>query len=87
MASLLLASVWLVWRDPRNSLFLARSRLLSKIVGGLTNITVPHFLRNTFYSKFAAFYEINMKEIKLELSEFRSFRDFFIRELKDGSRP
>lgn len=30
---------------------------------------------------------INMKESKKDVSEFKSFNEFFIRELKDGSRP
>ncbi len=30
---------------------------------------------------------INMKESKKEVNEFKSFNEFFIRELKDGSRP
>lgn len=53
----------------------------------MADLTVPQSLRVSFFSRFAQFYEINLEEVKLELTEFRSFRDFFIRELKEGARP
>jgi phosphatidylserine decarboxylase len=37
--------------------------------------------------KFIEHYAINTDEIKRPLNSFRSFNDFFIRELKEGSRP
>ena len=37
--------------------------------------------------KFIEHYGININEIKRDIKSFKSFNDFFIRELKDGSRP
>lgn len=38
-------------------------------------------------SKFIDHYKINTDEIKRPLDSFKSFNDFFIRELKEGARP
>lgn len=36
---------------------------------------------------FIKFHKLNMDEVRLPLSEFRTFNEFFYRELKAGSRP
>ncbi len=37
--------------------------------------------------KFIEYYNIDTHEIKRDVKSFKSFNDFFIRELKDGARP
>ncbi len=83
----LLHGVWSLSRSEQYKLHLAKSRLLSRLTGILASIPIPLSLRTSFFSKFASFYDIDLDEVKLPLQDFRSFRDFFIRELKDGSRP
>ena len=39
---------------------------------------IPQFIKDT---------ELNIEEVKKDLSEFKSFNEFFYRELKDGARP
>lgn len=41
----------------------------------------------SFIKPFIEHYQINMSEIKQSIDTFRSFNEFFIRELKDGARP
>jgi len=61
--------------------------LLSRLVGWFASTKIP-LIKNTFITKFAAKYDVNMDEAKIEdLQEFACFNDFFTRELKDGARP
>ena len=50
------------------------------------NQTVPLSWRSWLYTTFANQYGANLDEIKDEITSFRSFRDFFTRELKPGAR-
>lgn len=60
---------------------------LSRLVGWFASTKIS-FIKNTFITKFAAKYDVNMDEAKIEdLEEFACFNDFFTRELKDGARP
>ena len=65
-----------------NSMFLNK-RNVSKIYGRLMNG------RGSVYQipKFIKHYKINTSEIKRPINSFRSFNDFFTRELKDNARP
>ena len=59
--------------------------LISRFVGWFANTKIG-FIKNTFITKFAAKYDVNMDEAKIEdLSQFACFNDFFTRELKDGA--
>lgn len=60
---------------------------LSRLVGWFASSEIG-FIKNTFISNFAKKYAVNMQEAKEEdLSKYKSFNDFFTRELKDGARP
>ena len=60
---------------------------LSRLVGWFASSEID-FIKNTFISNFAKKYAVNMQEAKEEdLSQYKSFNDFFTRELKDGARP
>lgn len=44
-------------------------------------------MRSALYGFFCRLYGVNKEEIKLPITEYRSFKEFFTRELKDNSRP
>ena len=60
---------------------------MSRCAGMLAGVHIPHFLRSTLYNFFCKKYKVNTSEIKLPISEFATFKEFFTRELKDNSRP
>lgn len=69
------------------SQYLTPQHALSRLVGWFASTKI-NFIKNTFITKFAAKYQVNMDEAKIEdLSQFACFNDFFTRELKDGARP
>ena len=69
------------------SQYLTPQHALSRLVGWFASTKID-FIKNTFITKFAAKYDVNMDEAKIEdLSQFACFNDFFTRELKDGARP
>jgi len=60
---------------------------LSRLVGWFASTEIG-FIKDTFITKFAKKYQVNMDEALVEdLSSFASFNEFFTRELKDGARP
>ncbi len=62
------------------------SNLLSYINGQLASLYIPKTLRKPIFLAFSGFYGVNLSEIGDEISSFRSFKDFFTRSLKAGSR-
>ena len=63
------------------------TRPISRIFGQIGGITVPRFLRTLAYGSFCKYYKINTSEILYPLSEFKNFKEFFTRKLKEGLRP
>ena len=60
---------------------------LSRVVGAIA-VSRLAFLKTPFINWFAKRYEVNLDEAKCsDLSQFKSFNDFFTRELKPGMRP
>jgi phosphatidylserine decarboxylase len=67
--------------------YLIPQHALSRLVGWFASSEID-FIKSTFITNFAKKYGINMQEAKEEdLSKYKSFNDFFTRELKDGARP
>ena len=67
--------------------YLIPQHALSRLVGWFASSEI-NFIKSTFITKFAKQYDVNMQEAKQEdLSKYKSFNDFFTRELKDGARP
>lgn len=66
---------------------MAFGRSRSRWAGALTEIRLPTALRAPIYKLFAWKYGINLSEIRYPLDSFRSFNEFFSRELADGARP
>jgi phosphatidylserine decarboxylase len=70
----------------------AYAKSLLKLITGNNLVSALYgWLMSTKYSrkyiaKFVKEYEINIAESKKTIGEFKSFNDFFTRELKDGSR-
>lgn len=58
-------------------------RLISKMYGR----AVRSRQSTSMIKKFVKHYNIDLSEIKRPISSFRSFNDFFIRELKENARP
>ncbi|MFY0640697.1 MAG: phosphatidylserine decarboxylase [Bermanella sp.] len=69
------------------SQYIIPQHTLSRIVGWFASTKIE-LIKSTFIKKFAAKYDVNMSEAKIEdLDQFANFNDFFTRELKDGARP
>ena len=61
--------------------------LISRIVGWFAQ-THTRWIKRFFIEKFASTYAVNMNEAAQEkLEEYKSFNDFFCRELKHNARP
>ena len=62
-------------------------KLLSRAVGQLAGRQMGKF--TTFLiSSFVKYYDVNMKEAKVsDITKYKTFNDFFTRELKKGVRP
>lgn len=60
---------------------------LSRITGLLTRIPLPRFARRSLYGAYARRYGVDLAEVAQPLVTYRSFRDFFIRDLPEGARP
>jgi phosphatidylserine decarboxylase len=74
-----------------SSLFIALQHLvpqhaLSHLAGRLAASTRP-WLRDALIRRFAAAYQVNLAEAARGIGEYKSFNDFFTRELKPGARP
>lgn len=66
---------------------LAPQHLLSRVVGAIAACRWG-FVKTPFISWFSKRYAVNLDEAKCsDLSQFKSFNDFFTRELKPGMRP
>lgn len=59
---------------------------LSRVVGKLAASTTP-WIKDTFISRFAERYQVDMSEaLEPDLSQYACFNDFFTRALKPGAR-
>ena len=64
------------------------SALLSKrFISSIYGQAVKSRQSKNLINKFINHYQIDLSEVKRPISSFRSFNDFFIRQLKDGARP
>ncbi len=61
--------------------------LTSKLMGKLADLQVPSPLLLSFIRMYSRYYKVNLSEIRHPLSRFKSFNEFFTRELNPGSRP
>ena len=59
---------------------------ISRGAGKIASSEVP-LIKNTLIRRFIAAYDVDMSEAARGVEEFRSFNDFFTRELKSGMRP
>ncbi|KAK7252686.1 hypothetical protein RIF29_36818 [Crotalaria pallida] len=62
-------------------------RSISRCWGYLTSMEIPVWLRPHVYRAWARAFHSNLEEAALPLEKYASLRDFFIRTLKEGSRP
>lgn len=62
-------------------------RSISRLWGSLTNVEIPVWLRPYVYTAWARAFHSNLEEVAMPLEEYASLRDFFVRTLKEGSRP
>ncbi len=58
----------------------------SRLFGKFTRVKRPRFLAERVIKSYVSMFEIDLSDVKLPLSEFQCLSDFFIRELKEGSR-
>ncbi|KAK4843100.1 hypothetical protein QYF36_004008 [Acer negundo] len=62
-------------------------RSISRFWGFLTSIELPVWTRSYVYKAWARAFHSNLEEAALPLEEYTSLREFFVRTLKQGSRP
>ncbi|KAI4327141.1 hypothetical protein L6164_019638 [Bauhinia variegata] len=62
-------------------------RSISRCWGYLTSVEIPLWLRPHLYRAWARAFHSNLEEVAFPLEEYATLRDFFIRTLKEGSRP
>lgn len=61
--------------------------LVSRLAGYLADLKVPTPLLKSVIQVYSKFYSIQLDEVKKPLSAFKSFNEFFTRELKKNARP
>ncbi|EYU19316.1 hypothetical protein MIMGU_mgv1a0064762mg, partial [Erythranthe guttata] len=62
-------------------------RSISRLWGSVTGVELPVWLRPYVYRAWARAFHSNLEEAQLPLEEYASLREFFVRKLKEGSRP
>ncbi|XP_019247780.1 PREDICTED: phosphatidylserine decarboxylase proenzyme 1, mitochondrial [Nicotiana attenuata] len=62
-------------------------RSISRFWGTLTSVELPMWLRPYAYKGWARAFHSNLEEVALPLEEYASLREFFVRRLKEGTRP
>lgn len=62
-------------------------RSISRFWGFLTSVEYPVWMRPYVYKAWARAFHSNLEEPALPLGEYASLREFFVRTLKQGSRP
>lgn len=62
-------------------------RVISRIWGWIASLELPVSLRPTLYGFYAKTFDADLDEIDMELSDFPSLVDFFVRPLKYDARP
>ncbi|KAK3150200.1 hypothetical protein QOZ80_3AG0230110 [Eleusine coracana subsp. coracana] len=62
-------------------------RSMSRFWGLLMELEIPVFMRPTIYRAWARAFRSDLDEAALPLEEYPSLQAFFIRSLKEGSRP
>ena len=60
--------------------------LISHVFGFLSRLRIPLF-SSFFRNIFVKLYKIDMSEAELELNQYKSLSDLFVRKLKPGMRP
>ncbi|KAL5815163.1 hypothetical protein ACOSQ3_025957 [Xanthoceras sorbifolium] len=62
-------------------------RSISRFWGFLTSVELPVWMRPYVYKAWARAFHSNLEEAALPLEEYTSLKEFFVRTLKQGSRP
>ncbi|XP_075075357.1 phosphatidylserine decarboxylase proenzyme 1, mitochondrial isoform X1 [Nicotiana tabacum] len=62
-------------------------RSISRFWGTLTSVELPMWLRPYAYKGWARAFHSNLEEVALPLEEYASLGEFFVRRLKEGTRP
>ncbi|XAR70474.1 Phosphatidylserine decarboxylase [Bertholletia excelsa] len=62
-------------------------RSISRFWGLLTSMELPIWLRPHIYKAWARAFHTNLQEVAEPLDQYASLREFFVRTLKEGSRP
>lgn len=65
----------------------AFGRTRSRWMGSLSEMRIPVALRSSVYRLYAMKYGVNLSEVRYPLDAYKSFNEFFSRELVDGARP
>lgn len=73
--------------EEKTKYMMALTRKISRTTGRLCNMPLPPYLRKYVYLGFGKLYGVDFSDILVEdLNEFRTFNQFFTRELKPEAR-
>ncbi|EAS01727.2 phosphatidylserine decarboxylase (macronuclear) [Tetrahymena thermophila SB210] len=64
------------------SIKLSVGRQVSNLTGIVTKIKIPYFLRTPIYKSFSRLYNVIEEDIVKELADFKTFNEFFTRQIK-----
>lgn len=67
--------------------YIAFGKLLSCVTYLIARTHIPYPLRGLAFRRFAQTFGLNLDEVKDPLNSYKSFNDFFTRELKSNVRP
>ena len=70
---------YFMWILPRN--------LFSRLCGFVADIRMPRILLTPLIKIFSRIYSVDLTEATLQVSEFRTFNEFFTRQLLPDARP
>ena len=59
----------------------------SRVIGQLAQSEVPQWLLRAVIDRYVALYNVDLSEMKDPIESFKTFDEFFGRELKPGARP
>tara|TARA_Y100001970_G_scaffold293398_1_gene439952 strand:- start:2352 stop:3209 length:858 start_codon:yes stop_codon:yes gene_type:complete len=70
---------YFLWILPRN--------IFSRICGYIADIHIPSYILKPLIIFFSRFYGVNLSESEKNITEFRTFNEFFTRKLNKEARP
>lgn len=61
--------------------------LISKLIGLLVELPAPQFIWQPIIRLYCSYYQVNLDEAEQPITDYKNLAQFFIRNLKPGTRP